>query len=292
MESKFLISVLIPVKNEEAYLAQCIESILYQEYPYIEVIICDNCSSDHTWDIANSYAVKDSRVKTYRHANAVSPVDNLHKCYELSSGNLIYFHGGDDHIEKTFFSKAVRLFCSNQDLFAVVPSLSYFDDRDGSVVSTAPPSFFKDYLNKGMYDFTYFYRHYVHNDELVLSVFKREYFIIDKAIERDSLQPYGWWLTLFIFLKAKGEDKRCLLLEEPVISKRTNCMAKTGSARKDLKQGSVLHRTLMSVRNSYYVMIMISAYGIITAIMVFLLLLYSSLRFGCHMKVNMSKYAE
>lgn len=292
MENKFVISVLIPVKNEEAYLPQCIESILLQEYPYFELIICDNCSSDHTWDIANNYAIKDSRVKTYRHANEVSPVDNLHKCYELSSGNLIYFHGGDDYIEKTFFSEAAKHFCSNQDLFAVVPSLSYFDDCDGSVVSTGPPSFFKDYLNMGTYEFTKFYRHYVHNDELILSIFKREYFSIDKAIERDSLQPIGWWLTLFIFLKAKNQKKQCLLLEEPFINKRTNCMAKKGSARKDLKQGSVLHRTLMSVRNSYYVMIMISAYGIITAIMIFLLLLYSSLRFGCHMRMNMDKYVE
>jgi len=60
-----LVSVVTPVYNGERYLAECIESVLKQTYQHWEYIIVNNCSADHTLDIANEFCTKDSRVRVY-----------------------------------------------------------------------------------------------------------------------------------------------------------------------------------------------------------------------------------
>jgi glycosyltransferase involved in cell wall biosynthesis len=55
-----LVSLLIPVRNEEKYIDKCIQSILRQDYPKdnMEVIFIDGLSQDTTSEIVNDYAVK------------------------------------------------------------------------------------------------------------------------------------------------------------------------------------------------------------------------------------------
>src|SRR5262245_9335007 len=56
------VSVLTPVYNGENYLAECIESVLAQSYQNWEYIIVNNCSTDRSLEIAQSYAQKDARI--------------------------------------------------------------------------------------------------------------------------------------------------------------------------------------------------------------------------------------
>ena len=45
-----LISIIVPVYNVQDYLAQCIKSIISQDYKNIEIIVGDNCSTDGTFE--------------------------------------------------------------------------------------------------------------------------------------------------------------------------------------------------------------------------------------------------
>ena len=62
-----LVSVVTPVHNGEAFLRECIESVLAQTYSHWEYIIVDNCSTDRTLEIASEYAIKDTRIKILPH---------------------------------------------------------------------------------------------------------------------------------------------------------------------------------------------------------------------------------
>lgn len=55
---KNLVSVVIPVYNSEKFLAECIESVLNQSYPYIEAIAVDDGSTDRSLEILNKYSDK------------------------------------------------------------------------------------------------------------------------------------------------------------------------------------------------------------------------------------------
>ena len=56
LASRPLVSVVTPFYNTAPYLAQCIESVLAQTYPHFEYILMDNCSTDGSAEIAETYA--------------------------------------------------------------------------------------------------------------------------------------------------------------------------------------------------------------------------------------------
>lgn len=62
-QNRPLISIVTPVYNTEKYLAECIESVLAQTYENWEYLIIDNCSTDGSLAIAESFAEKDKRIR-------------------------------------------------------------------------------------------------------------------------------------------------------------------------------------------------------------------------------------
>jgi glycosyltransferase involved in cell wall biosynthesis len=63
VRSQPLVSVVTPVHNGEAYLGECIESVLAQTYQTWDYTIVDNCSTDRSREVALRYAEKDSRIR-------------------------------------------------------------------------------------------------------------------------------------------------------------------------------------------------------------------------------------
>ena len=78
-----LISVLTPVYNGEAYLAECIESVLAQTYPNLEYIIVNNCSKDRTAEIAERFARKDSRIRLHNNDTFLGVIANHNHAFSL-----------------------------------------------------------------------------------------------------------------------------------------------------------------------------------------------------------------
>lgn len=71
-----VVSVVTPVYNGEAHLAECIESVLAQSFTAWEYIVLDNASTDSTAQIVQHYASKDARIKYRRNDNTLPIIDN------------------------------------------------------------------------------------------------------------------------------------------------------------------------------------------------------------------------
>jgi glycosyltransferase involved in cell wall biosynthesis len=71
-----LVSVVTPVYNGAKYLHECIESVLAQTYQHWEYIIVDNCSTDETSEIAQTYARREARIRIVRNPRLVSIAQN------------------------------------------------------------------------------------------------------------------------------------------------------------------------------------------------------------------------
>lgn len=63
------ISVIVPVYNKEAYLRECVDSILSQDYQNMEVILVDDASTDDSGRICDDYGQRDARVKVIHKEN-------------------------------------------------------------------------------------------------------------------------------------------------------------------------------------------------------------------------------
>lgn len=96
---KSLVSIIIPVYNAEAYLEQCINSILNQLYQNIEIIIINDGSSDNSLNIIKEFEKKDKRIKVINKENSgVSSTRNIG--ISIASGDYLMFVDSDDYIEK------------------------------------------------------------------------------------------------------------------------------------------------------------------------------------------------
>ncbi|HHS50190.1 MAG TPA: glycosyltransferase family 2 protein [candidate division Zixibacteria bacterium] len=101
------VSVVIPVRNEEKYLARCLDSVARQTYPHelIEILIVDGCSSDATMEIARSFAERsDIELRILDNPKGNTPC-GLNTGYKNARGDVfIHFIGhammSDNFIEK------------------------------------------------------------------------------------------------------------------------------------------------------------------------------------------------
>jgi glycosyltransferase involved in cell wall biosynthesis len=91
-----LVSVIMPAYNAEQFIAQSIQSVLYQTYAELELLIIDDASVDRTVEIANEYAHLDDRVKVLKNDTNRGVAFSRNRGIDLSKGSLIAFLDSDD----------------------------------------------------------------------------------------------------------------------------------------------------------------------------------------------------
>ncbi len=86
--SEPLVSVVTPVYNGARYLSECIESVLAQSYQNWDYTIVNNCSTDATLEIAESYARRDSRIRIHDNSTFLDLVQNFNQAMrQVSPGS-------------------------------------------------------------------------------------------------------------------------------------------------------------------------------------------------------------
>ena len=102
-----LISIIIPVFNVKDYLAQCLDSVVNQTYPCIEVFLIDDGSTDGSESICDGYAEKYPNVYVKHFKNAgLSEARN--RGLRLVNGDYVMFVDSDDWIEPDTCELAAR----------------------------------------------------------------------------------------------------------------------------------------------------------------------------------------
>ena len=68
-----LTSVIVPARNEEDFIGRCLDAILSQTEPRIEVLVVDGASTDRTAEVVMDYSARDDRVKLLSNPDAITP---------------------------------------------------------------------------------------------------------------------------------------------------------------------------------------------------------------------------
>ena len=80
-----LVSVVVPVYNGGDYLAECLESVVAQDYETWDCTIVDNASNDGTAEIAARFAARDSRIRHLRFDAHVDVTANHNRAFDAIS---------------------------------------------------------------------------------------------------------------------------------------------------------------------------------------------------------------
>lgn len=105
--STALVSVVVPVYKTEKYLRKCVDSILSQTYPNLEILLIDDGSPDHCGEICDEYAKKDKRIRVIHNDNyGVSYSRNYG--IKAATGEYLLFVDSDDYVNSTYTEGLVR----------------------------------------------------------------------------------------------------------------------------------------------------------------------------------------
>lgn len=119
MPEKILCSVLVASYNHENYIEDTLESLYHQTYRHIELLVCDDCSTDHSWDRIQEYlADKKDRftdVKLIRNEQNKGLVEGLLEMLALSTGEMIKVMAGDDIFGETYFEDVVQAYLEHPE---------------------------------------------------------------------------------------------------------------------------------------------------------------------------------
>lgn len=107
-----MISVIVPVYNQEQFVNRCITAILNQTYADLELILVNDGSTDKSGEICREYSLKDDRIRLIEQENAgVSRARNAG--LDCAIGDYIAFVDADDYIDRDTYRKCIDIIENN-----------------------------------------------------------------------------------------------------------------------------------------------------------------------------------
>jgi glycosyltransferase involved in cell wall biosynthesis len=143
-----LVTIGIPTFNRASgYLRGAIESALAQSYADIEVIVSDNCSTDHTRDVVQSF--DDPRLTYFRQEKNIGQLNNTNFIVQKARGDYLLIYHDDDMIDPDFIETCMIACDHRRDLGLIVTG-SRVIDGNGSVLRSkenpVPPGTIDDLI--------------------------------------------------------------------------------------------------------------------------------------------------
>ncbi len=138
-EKSPLVSIGMPLYNEERYLRQTLDSLISQDYANFEIIISDNGSGDGTSNICQEYAAKDQRFHYYRNETNIGAAVNFQRVFELAQGDYFVWVAGHDLWHRTFLSRCLEILSQDASIVLCYPQALWIN-TDGQPLGLIPSS--------------------------------------------------------------------------------------------------------------------------------------------------------
>lgn len=127
-----LVSVGIPTYNRHLLIARAIVSVLRQDYPNVEIVVSDNCSTDSTSSVCLELAASDVRIRYVRQPHNIGATRNFNAVLAQATGEFFMWLGDDDWIDVGYVGSCVKPLICDQTMSLVSGASKYY--RDGKKV--------------------------------------------------------------------------------------------------------------------------------------------------------------
>ena len=127
------VSVGMPVFNGETYLEVAISSVLAQSFEDLELIICDNASTDRTAQICQDYAARDARIRYFRNPQNLGAAPNYNLAFSHARGRYFKWLAHDDRMTPSYLAKTVRVLDERSDAVLCNSVVQYIDQNGAPI---------------------------------------------------------------------------------------------------------------------------------------------------------------
>ena len=227
MDNLGLVSIITPSYNSALFIAETIESILSQTYPYWELLITDDCSTDRSVEIIERYIRKDSRIKLFQLEKNRGAGVCRNRSISEAKGRFIAFCDSDDRWYPEKLEKQL-IFMLEKGCALSYASYMTCDESgeiSGIVVGKRIETYFSMRCDNGIGCLTAIY-----DIEKVGKVF------MPKLRKR---QDWGLWLTIL------KDRKEAYGLKEPLAIYRIHSSSISRNKRSLMKYNLRVYRTVL-----------------------------------------------
>ncbi len=130
LDQQPLVTIGMPIYNEDRFLAHALESLLNQDYRNIRILIADNASTDGTKEIGLRAASEDERVEYACADHNIGAAANFRHVQSMATGKYFMWAAGHDEWSENLISESVARLESNESA-AIAFATSYWIDETG-----------------------------------------------------------------------------------------------------------------------------------------------------------------
>lgn len=124
------VSVIVPIFNNAPYLKQCLDSIVGQTYPHLEILLLNDGSTDGSAAICEEYRQKDERIHLVHRPLGGSGVGAVRNAaLSMITGDYVVFVDNDDWLEPNHVEFLYRSLKEHQADVAVANFTQFMEDR-------------------------------------------------------------------------------------------------------------------------------------------------------------------
>lgn len=128
MDNNKKISVIMGIYNCSSTLEEAVSCIINQTYTNWELIMCDDGSTDSSYNLAQQLSKRDSRIIVIKNDTNMGLNYTLNQCLAISSGDYIARMDGDDLCSTDRFEKEINILNQNPNISIVSTEMDFFDD--------------------------------------------------------------------------------------------------------------------------------------------------------------------
>ncbi|PWB24409.1 glycosyltransferase [Flavobacterium sp. HTF] len=110
MQNKLLVTVICLCYNHEKFVFESLLSVINQDYPYIELIIVDDCSSDNSKNVIEKWILDYPKAKFIHNKTNLGNTKSFNKALRLAKGDYIIDLAADDVLFPECISQQIKTF--------------------------------------------------------------------------------------------------------------------------------------------------------------------------------------
>ena len=123
------VSVITAAYNAERWLEECLASLSQQTFGDWEAVICDDGSTDGTWNVMEAFARKEPRLRLLKNERNLGNGPSSNRCLEVAGGEFVAIQDADDVSSPDRLAAQVDFLDQHPEFAFISSGMFLFDDR-------------------------------------------------------------------------------------------------------------------------------------------------------------------